>query len=62
VGKADVLREETSKCTEGPAGVGGQTFGKRFAELRSGRIDIPPGPTATGKDPGEEQLAKPRGG
>jgi len=62
LGKAEVSREETSVSTLKVAGVGGQTSRKGFAEIRSGRIDFQPGPTATGKDPGEEHIAKPEGG
>jgi hypothetical protein len=44
------------------AGVGGQTSGEGFAEIRSGRIDAQPGTTATGKDPKGEYKSEPSGG
>jgi hypothetical protein len=50
VGKADVLWEETGKCTTGAAGVGVQARRERFAERTSGRSYFQPGLTATGED------------
>jgi hypothetical protein len=51
VGKAEVLWEETGKCTTRAAGVGVQARRERSAELTSGRSYSQPGLTATGKDP-----------
>jgi len=37
VGKAEVLEEETGRCTSGAAGVGVQASREGFAEIKSGR-------------------------
>ncbi len=50
VGKADVLWEETGKCTTGATGVGVQARRERSAEITSGRSYSQPGLTATGED------------
>ena len=50
VGKAEVLREETGRCTSRAAGVGVQARRERFAEITSGRFWSQQGLTATCKD------------
>ena len=50
VGKAEVLWEETGKCTTRAAGVGVQARRKGFAEITSGRSHSQQGLTATCKD------------
>jgi hypothetical protein len=61
VGKAEALREETSACTAGSAGVGVQATRERSAEITSGRASMQQGLTATCKDRPSERGAK-RGG
>ena len=51
MGKADVLWEETSKCTMGSAGVKVQASGERFVEVTLGRSLVQQGLTATCTDP-----------
>jgi hypothetical protein len=48
--KADVLWEETSKCTRETAGVRVQASRERFAEITPGRANFQQGLTATCKD------------
>ena len=50
-GKADVLWEETGKCTTRAAGVGVLARRERFAEITSGKAISQQGLTATCKDP-----------
>jgi hypothetical protein len=50
-GKAEVVWEETGKCTTGAAGVGVQARRERVAGRTSGRSYSQPGLTATGEDP-----------
>jgi hypothetical protein len=50
VGKAEVLWEETGKCTTRAAGVGVQARRERFAEITSGRSHSQQRLTATCKD------------
>jgi hypothetical protein len=54
VGKADVLWEETGKCTTRAAGVGVQARRERFAEITPGRTNVQQGLAATCKDPQTE--------
>jgi hypothetical protein len=49
-GKADVVEEETGRCTPRAAGVGVQARRDRYAERTSGRSFSQPGLTATGTD------------
>jgi hypothetical protein len=57
-GKAEVLWEETGKCTTGTAGAGVQAPGERLAEITSGRTIFQQGLVATCKDPPEEAKAR----
>ena len=57
-GKADVLWEETGRCTTETAGVGVQAPGERLAEITSGRTISQQRLVATCKDPPEEVKAK----
>jgi hypothetical protein len=61
-GKADALREETSECTLGAAGVWVQAREERFAEITSGRSYLQQGLVATCKDAVHKGHTEARGG
>jgi hypothetical protein len=61
-GKADVVEEETGRCTPRAAGVGVQARGERCAETTSGRAFAQQGLTATCKDLVTEGSTEVRGG
>jgi len=55
-------RKKQAYALLGTAGVRDQASEERFAEISSGRIDVQPGPTATGIDLKDERKAEPTGG
>ena len=62
MGKADALREETSKSTSGTTGVEVLASGERFMGITSGRSLVQQGLTATCKDLVSEGATEARGG
>jgi len=58
LGKADVMGEETGKCTLSATVVRVQGSEERFAEITPGRAWIQQGLTATCKDRGAEPMAE----